>query len=220
MHIVIVGCGRVGSELARLLDADGHSVAVIDRTKAALEKRLGENFSGRLVTGSGFDRDVLDRAGVSEADAFVAVTSGDNTNIVAARIARENYDIPNVVARIYDPRRATLYQRLGIPTVATVAWTTEQVMRKLLPEEAAPLWTDPLGDVSLLQVPVPEKWAGRRVRLLDENEDFRIMAITRDATTVMATDDLICQEDDVLFVLVDADNIKQFHAMANAEVDK
>ena len=204
MHIVIVGCGRVGSELARLLDGEGHTVAVIDRNETALRKRLGEDFSGRLVTGSGFDRDVLDAAGITEADAFVAVTSGDNTNIVAARIARETYEIPNVVARIYDPRRATLYQRLGIPTVATVSWTTDQVMRKLLPAAAAPLWTDPLGGVNLMQVPAPEHWAGHRVRSLDEPGVYSVVGVTRDAATVVVTDDLICQEGDVLFVMVDA----------------
>lgn len=201
VHIVIVGCGRVGSELARLLDDEGHSVAIIDRDPDALRKRLGESYSGRTVTGSGFDRDVLDDAGVSEADGFVAVTSGDNTNIVAARIARETYEIPNVVARIYDPRRATLYQRLGIPTVATVAWTTDQVMRKLLPGDAAPLWTDPLGGVNLVQLPVSEYWAGRKVRSFDEPDAFSVVAVTRDATTMLTSDDLIFQEGDVLFVL-------------------
>ena len=217
VHIVIVGCGRVGSELAHLLDGQGHSVAVIDRDAAALNKRLGEGFTGRRVTGSGFDRDDLDAAGISEADAFVAVTSGDNSNIVAARIARETYDIPNVVARIYDPRRATLYQRLGIPTVATVSWTTDQVMRKVLPAEAAPLWTDPLGDVRLVQKPVPEGWAGRRLRTLDEPDGFAIVAVTREATTMLADDDLICQEGDVLFMLVDADHGDDLEQALRAE---
>lgn len=204
VHIVIVGCGRVGSELARLLDGAGHSVAIIDRNADALRKRLSDGFTGRTITGSGFDRDVLDAAGISEADGFVAVTSGDNTNIVAARIARETYEVANVVARIYDPRRATLYQRLGIPTVATVAWTTDQVMRKLLPSEAAPLWTDPLGGVNLVQTPVPEHWAGHKVRSFDEPDGFSVVALTRDSTTVLASDDLIFQEGDVLFVLVHA----------------
>lgn len=194
-------------------------MAVIDRDGDALRKRLGEGFSGRLVVGSGFDRDVLDGAGVSEADAFVAVTSGDNTNIVAARIARETYEIANVVARIYDPRRATLYQRLGIPTVATVAWTTDQVMRKLLPDDAAPLWVDPLGGVNLLQIPVPEHWAGHRVRTLDEAGAFSAVALTRDATTILVTDALICQEGDVLFVLVDSDHTDALKVRMNQTED-
>ncbi len=204
VHIVIVGCGRVGSELATSLDGAGHTVAVIDRDRAALEKRLGESFGGRLVPGSGFDRDVLDEAGISEADALVAVTSGDNTNIVAARIARESYDVPNVVARIYDPRRATLYQRLGIPTVATVSWTTEQVLNKLLPDDAAPDWSDSLGGVKLIQRPVPSFWAGRKVAELHDRDGVAAVAVTRDAQTTLIGDDLIAQEGDILFFMVES----------------
>jgi trk system potassium uptake protein TrkA len=154
------------------------------------------------VPGSGFDRDVLDDAGISEADALVAVTSGDNTNIVAARIARETYEVPNVVARIYDPRRATLYQRLGIPTVATVSWTTEQVMNKLLPDDAAPDWNDPLGSVKLVQRPVPPALAGRRVSELHDHEGISVVALTRDAETTLISDGLICQEGDVLYLMI------------------
>lgn len=195
-------------------------MAVIDRDQAALKKRLGEQFGGRLVAGSGFDRDVLDEAGITEADALVAVTSGDNSNIVAARIARETYDVPNVVARIYDPRRATLYQRLGIPTVATVTWTTDQVMRKLLPEESTPVWTDPLGGVRLVQRPVPDEWAGRKVRALDDRPGLSVVALTRDAATILATDDLICQEGDVLFVMVASDAREAFDDVFSSSSDQ
>lgn len=202
MHIVVVGCGRVGSGLAIDLAEAGHSVAIIDRDPSALARRLPEGFSGTAIEGSGFDRDVLDDAGISEADALVAVTSGDNTNILAARIARETYDVENVVARIYDPRRAMLYQRLGIPTVATVSWTIDQVMRKLLPESTAPEWVDPAGSLQLVQRPVTTPWAGKRVAQLNDQGDFRVVAVNRDAASILATDDLIMQEDDVLFLMV------------------
>ncbi|HLF41756.1 MAG TPA: NAD-binding protein, partial [Acidimicrobiia bacterium] len=119
MHVVVVGCGRVGSELAGTLEKDGHSVAVVDKNGAAF-RRLPPGFGGRVVTGFGFDRDHLIEAGINEAGAVAAVTNGDNSNILTARIARENFGIERVVARIYDPRRAVIYQRLGIPTVATV----------------------------------------------------------------------------------------------------
>lgn len=218
VHIVIVGCGRVGSELARLLTRDGHTVAVIDRNADALRRRLGDAFTGRTVIGSGFDRDVLDAAGVSEADGFVAVTSGDNTNIVAARIARETYEVANVVARIYDPRRATLYQRLGIPTVATVAWTTDQVLRKLLPGDVAPVWSDPLGGVNLEQVPVPDRWAGHPVAAFDEPGVFSVVALTRDAATFPATGEVILQEGDVIFVVVDVTRSDAFRARLAGQV--
>src|SRR5438045_9318134 len=126
MHVIVVGCGRVGSELAAELEAQGHTVAVIDKNRNAF-RRLPERFTGRAVLGFGFDRDHLEQAGVREAGALAAVTSGDNSNVLTARIARETFQIPNVVARIYDPRRAMIYQRPGIPTVATVAWTTHPV---------------------------------------------------------------------------------------------
>ena len=137
MHVVVVGCGRVGSELALSLERSGHSVAVIDKNADAFRKRLPEDFAGQKVVGFGFDRDHLIEAGIERAGAVAAVTSGDNSNILTARIARENFAIERVVARIYDPRRALIYQRLGIPTVATVSWTTDQVMRRLLPDRGA-----------------------------------------------------------------------------------
>src|SRR5688500_12694975 len=140
MHVIVVGCGRVGSELAVALDRDGHSVSIIDKNRNAF-RRLPDRFTGRAVVGFGFDRDHLEQAGIGETSALAAVTSGDNTNILTARIARETYAIASVVARIYDPRRAVIYQRLGIPTVATVSWTTDQVMRRLFPERAMTEWT-------------------------------------------------------------------------------
>src|SRR3954471_4439901 len=146
VHVVVVGCGRVGSELALGLERSGHSVAVIDKNADAFRKRLPEDFAGQKVVGFGFDRDHLIEAGIERAGAVAAVTSGDNSNILTARIARENFAIDRVVARIYDPRRALIYQRLGIPTVATVSWTTDQVMRRLLPAEEQPHeWLDPGG---------------------------------------------------------------------------
>ena len=130
-----MGCGRVGSTLAVDLEKSGHTVAVIDQNREAF-RRLGANFNGRTVAGVGFDRDTLLEAGIEKADAFAAVSNGDNSNILAARVARENFGVKNVVARIYDPGRAEIYQRLGIPTVATVLWTTDQIMRRLTPDGA------------------------------------------------------------------------------------
>src|SRR3954449_11395297 len=147
VHVVVVGCGRVGSELANELEGEGHTVAIIDKNRNAF-RRLPERFTGRAVLGFGFDRDHLEQAGVREADALAAVTSGDNSNILTARIARETYEIPHVVARIYDPRRAVIYRQLGIATVAAVAWTTDQVLRRLFPEKSVSEWTDASGTIS------------------------------------------------------------------------
>src|SRR5438270_7563490 len=172
VHVVVVGCGRVGSELAAELEAQGHTVAVIDKDRNAF-RRLADRFTGRAVLGFGFDRDDLEQAGIREAEALAAVTSGDNSNILTARIARETFQIPHVVARIYDPRRAIIYQRLGIPTVATVAWTTDQVLRRLIPERYATEWTDATGTVMLVERALPEPWAGRKLAELEEGDRFR-----------------------------------------------
>src|SRR6266498_286059 len=141
-----MGCGRVGSTIAHILEDQGHSVAVIDQDAEAFRK-LRSGFKGSKITGIGFDRDVLIEAGIEQADAFASVSSGDNSNVISARVARESFNVARVVARIYDPRRAEVYQRLGIPTVATVRWTADQMLRRLLPEGSEPLWRDPTGAV-------------------------------------------------------------------------
>src|SRR5262249_8706982 len=139
-----MGCGRGGSTLAHILEDRGWSVAVIDQNPDAF-RRLGSSFKGKKVTGIGFDQDVLEEAGIREAAAFAAVSSGDNSNVISARVARESFGVERVAARIYDPRRAEVYQRLGIPTVATVRWTADQMLRRLLPDGAQELWRGPAG---------------------------------------------------------------------------
>src|SRR3954468_522048 len=162
-----MGCGRVGSTIAHSLEHFGHSVAVVDQSAEAF-RRLGPDFAGRTVTGVGFDRDTLIEAGIEEADAFAAVSSGDNSHIISARVARETFGVDNVVARIYDPRRAEVYTRLGIPTVATVRWTADEMLRRLLPHGAAPLWRDPTGEVVLAEVHLDPKWVGAKGSALEE----------------------------------------------------
>jgi trk system potassium uptake protein len=204
MHVVVVGCGRVGSELANLLDMQGHTIAVIDKNRNAF-RRLPERFTGRAVLGFGFDRDHLEQAGIDTATAVAAVTSGDNTNILTARIAKETYEIPNVVARIYDPRRAVIYQRLGIPTVATVSWTTDQVMRRLLPDQSATEWTDPNGSLSLIERALPDAWAGRKLQELDNGDEFRVVAISRGGESRLVSPATVGQEGDVLYITARGD---------------
>jgi trk system potassium uptake protein TrkA len=201
MHVIVVGCGRVGSELGIGLVEAGHTVAIIDKSRNAF-RRLPENWGGRSVLGYGYDRDHLEQAGAKEAGALAAVTSGDNSNVLAARIARENYQIPNVVARIYDPRRAVIYQRLGIPTVATVTWTTDRVMRRLFPEQSVTEWTDATGMVSLVERALPAHWAGRGLGSLSDGDRFRLVSLTRAGQARLVTPELVGQDGDVLVVIV------------------
>ena len=173
-----MGCGRVGSTLARSLEDRNHTVSVIDSEPDAF-RRLGPGFNGDKVAGMGFDQEVLEKAGIRRADAFAAVSSGDNSNIIAARVARETFGIQQVVARIYDPGRAEVYQRLGITTVATVKWTADQVLRRLLPAGAEPTYRDPSGTIRLDQVPATEPWIGERTVKFQEQSRCRIAWIDR-----------------------------------------
>jgi trk system potassium uptake protein len=200
VHVVVVGCGRVGSGLAVLLSKEGHSVAVLDRSPRAF-RRL-KDWDGPCIVGSGFDRDDLEKAGALEAGALAAVTSGDNTNILTVRIARETYKIPHVVARIYDPRRAEIYQRLGIPTVATVTWTIDQVRRRLLPEETTGDWSDASGRLSLLDRSLPDAWAGRPLRDIEVPGHVSLIAVTRSGAPRLDARELVGQEGDVLHLAV------------------
>ena len=171
--MVIMGCGRVGSMVAIELDGRGHDVVVIDRDPDAF-RRLGPDFGGTTVTGVGFDWDTLREAGVETTDAFVAVSSGDNSNIVSARVAREDFNVGTVVARIYDPRRAEIYQRLGIPTVATVRWTADRILRRLLPGGIHEDYRDPSGNVQMAEVTVSPTWVGQTYGRLEQECGVRI----------------------------------------------
>src|ERR671932_1214604 len=171
-------CSRVGSTLARSLEKRGHTVAVIDVVVDAF-RRLGPDFAGKTVRGVGFDREVLLDAGIEQADGFAAVSSGDNSNILSARVVRETFGVHNVVARIYDPGRAEVYERLGIPTVATVRWTSDQVLRRLLPAGSEPLWRDPSGNVRIIEVHVDRAWVGRTVGDIEDATGARVPFLFR-----------------------------------------
>ncbi|UYM07933.1 potassium channel family protein [Solicola gregarius] len=196
-----MGCGRVGSTLARGLEVRDHSTAVIDQNPDAF-RRLGPSFTGSTVTGRGFDREVLKRAGIETADAFAAVSSGDNSNIIAARVAREQFGVTNVVARIYDPGRAEVYERLGIPTVATVTWAADQVLRRLVPKGDEPLWRDPSGTVRCDQMLAPSPWIGRPVREMQDGTGGRISHLTRLGTGLIPERETIVQEGDLVSIFM------------------
>ncbi|GAA1373305.1 TrkA family potassium uptake protein [Luteococcus sanguinis] len=204
MHIVIMGCGRVGSSLARSLERRGHSVAVIDVDVDAF-RRLGPEFRGRTVKGVGFDRDVLEQAGIREADGFAAVSSGDNSNILAARVVREEFGVHNVIARIYDQGRAEVYERLGIPTVATVRWAANQVLRGLLPEGSEPVWRDPSGNARLVQVHTHKGWVGEPVGFIRRQLDTPVPFIVRFGIGLVPHDETVLQDGDLLYLAIEND---------------
>ena len=201
---MILGCGRVGSLLGGELDSQGHSVAVVDQDAKAFRK-LGSDFGGITVKGVGFDRQTLENAGITRAHAFAAVSSGDNSNILAARVARETYNVEHVVARIYDPRRAEVYQRLGIPTVATVAWTSTQIVRALLPMGAQTEFIDPTNSLCLAEVHIGEPWLGRKSGDLAEATSGRVAFLTRYGQALLPDEWTVIQEGDLVHLLFDPD---------------
>jgi trk system potassium uptake protein TrkA len=200
-----MGCGRVGSSLATELEEQGHTVSIIDQSREAF-RRLGPDFKGRTISGIGFDRDTLLEAGIETADAFAAVSNGDNSNILAARVARETYGVQNVVARIYDPGRAEIYQRLGIPTVATVLWATDQILRRLSPEGSKSEWRDATGVVQLCEMHPHSQWYGRPILLIDALTPARVAFITRLGEGLIPDEHTVLQQGDLIHVMVsDAD---------------
>ena len=210
-----MGCGRVGSSLATELEAAGHSVSVIDQLREAF-RRLGPDFKGDTVTGIGFDRDTLVEAGIERADAFAAVSNGDNSNILAARVARETYGVKNVVARIYDPGRAEIYQRLGIPTVATVLWATDQIFRRLSPEGSRSEWRDASGTVQLSEMHPHKDWYGRQILLIDQLTHARVAFITRLGVGMVPDEHTVLQQGDLLHVMVADEDISSVETIISA----
>jgi trk system potassium uptake protein TrkA len=206
VHVVIMGCGRLGSTLAQNLEGRGHSVAVIDQNSDAF-RRLGADFGGITVNGIGFDRDVLRAAGIERADAFAAVSSGDNSNIISARLARETFGVSRVVARIYDARRAQVYERLGIPTVATIRWAADRMVRHLVPEGTVEVFRDPTSVVSIVEVPLHRDWVGRTLKELEEATGSRVAYLMRFGMGTLGTPSTIIQDGDQVFTLVTDDTV-------------
>jgi len=196
-----MGCGRTGATLAQMVEDRGHTVAVVDQNPDAF-RRLGAHFEGQRVIGLGFERDTLIEAGIQDAYAFAAVSSGDNSNILAARVARETFGVSNVVARIYDPGRAEVYQRLGIPTVATVRWTADQMVRRLLPVGGAPEFRDATGALLLAEMHVHLGWVGRRMETLEAASGSRVAFLTRLGEGLVPRSDTVYQEGDLVHVVV------------------
>ncbi len=201
-----MGCGRVGVSLAHTLEDSGHSVAIIDQDDRAF-RRLRRTFGGRKVTGIGFDRETMRHAGIEEAYAFAAVSSGDNSNILATRVARETFHVPHVVARIYDPGRAEIYQRLGIPTVAAVRWSADQVLRRILPEAGiAGDFRDASGRLVLTEVTLDPAWLGHPIAAIEKAAPVRVSYLTRFGEGILPGPGTSYQEGDTVHVMMRLDD--------------
>ncbi len=216
MHVVVVGCGRVGSGLATAVEAAGHTVAIIDRKETAF-RRLPAGFKGKKIVGVGFDRDRLQDAGIEGAGAVAAVTNGDNSNIMIARVAKETFAIERVVARIYDPRRAAIYERLGISTVASAQLTTELAIRRVLPDDAGVRWVEPSGNLCVVDRTVPPTLAGRAITEIERTGQVRVVAVRRLGAGIVATPDLVFQDGDVVYLAVANDQLDTVDELLNSD---
>ncbi|MEZ0384764.1 MULTISPECIES: potassium channel family protein [Mycobacteriaceae] len=213
MRVVVMGCGRVGASVADGLSRIGHEVAIIDRDSTAFN-RLSPEFNGERVLGMGFDRDVLLRAGIEEAGAFAAVSSGDNSNIIAARLARETFGVARVVARIYDAKRAAVYERLGIPTIATVPWTTDRLLDALTRESETTKWRDPTGTVAVAEVVLHEDWIGRPVTDLEAATNARVAFLIRFGTGILPEPKTVIQASDQVYIVAVSGRVAEAIAIA------
>ena len=194
-----MGCGRTGSLLAVEFESRGHSVAIIDRVSDAF-RRLPPDFQGQKITGMGFDRETLLSAGVEDAYGFAAVSDGDNSNILAARVVRETYGVENVVARIADPGRAEVYQRLGIVTVAPVPWTSAQIVGRLLPSATEEVFADVSADIMLKRHLLNDGWIGRTYMELEDAIKARVAYVVRFTEGILPDADMLIQEGDEPFL--------------------
>jgi trk system potassium uptake protein TrkA len=206
VHFIVMGCGRVGAATATALEGRGHTVAVIDQDPAAF-RRLPPNFAGQRVTGVGFDREILRQAGIADAYGFAAVSSGDNSNVLAARVVRETFGVDNVVARIYDPDRAEVYQRLGIATVATVPWAADQVLRAVLPAGAAGEYQDPTGNLTLVRFDLHAEWVGADLASVEQAAHGRVAFLSRFGQAILPTAQTVYQAGDLVYLLLPTDHM-------------
>jgi trk system potassium uptake protein TrkA len=212
MKIIVMGCGRVGEQVSRLMADEGHAVVVIDRDPSALA-RLGADFKGRKVRGVGFDRNVMIEAGIEQADAFAATSTSDNANIVAARIARQMFRVPRVVARLYDPRRAEIYRRLGLLTISSTIWGAERIRELLLHAELDPVFSFGHGEVCVVSVEVSPQLVGRMVKDLNVPGEISVAAVTRQGRAFIPTSGSEFRSEDLIHLLVLASSMDRFKAL-------
>jgi len=208
MHVIVGGFGRVGRHLAHVLESEGHSITVIDRNPHVFVE-YGEEVRGRKLTGEVFDRDTLLKAGIERADAYIAVTSGDNSNIVSARVARERFNVPCVVARIFDPRRATIYERFGIPTISSVKWAAAQLLAMILEPDLSTVSVYGGGEVATLLVEAPLSLTGKRISDVEYPGKFTVTAVVRDGVASLASPRLEIVKGDRLYVTTTRDAIDE-----------
>lgn len=216
MKTIIMGYGRIGSHVGKLLTEQQHEVTIIDHDADA-DGRLGPNFRGHIIRGLGFDRNVLIEAGIEDAEAFVAASHSDNANIVAARIARNIFHVPRVVARLFDPIRAEIYQRLGLTTISPNNWGAERILQVLTHAELDVRDTFGRGEVSLVHLEAPIQWIGRTVNQLNVPGELMLISIARNERAFIPTTGTVFQDGDVLKLVILSSSMDRLEEMLGFE---
>jgi trk system potassium uptake protein TrkA len=216
MKVIVMGCGRIGSQVSMLLSEQGHAVTIIDHD-ANSEGRLGTNFKGRIIKGLGFDRNILLQAGIEQVEAFVAASQSDNANIVSARIARNIFHVPRVVARLYDPRRAEIYQRLGLTTISSTNWGAERILQVLTHMDIDVWNTFGNGEVALVHVELPTQLTGRNVMQLNVTGEIMVVSITRDDHAFVPTSGTEFHEGDLVHLVVLSTSMERLEHLLRME---
>jgi len=201
MKMIIVGCGRMGADLAKLLNQRGQHVTVVDKDPTAFE-RLGSHFSGRTIAGVGFDRDVLLKAEIEHVDGLAAVTSSDEANVVTAQVARQVFHVPKVVARLYDPRQTEIYHRLGLETISPLDWGTQRIADLLLHSQLNVVLSLGSGETEIVEVAVPQQWVGRSMKDIDIPSELMVIAYTRRSHAYVANLGMVFEEHDIVHICV------------------
>jgi trk system potassium uptake protein len=217
MRVVIAGCGRVGAALAVQLAAERHDVRVVDRNPRTRRLLPGDP-AAQFFEGNAYNRAVLQAAGIEHADAFIAVTSGDNSNIVAARTAKETYRVPIVVARIFDPRRADIYRELGIPTIASVRWSVHQLYQMLLHRHLTAELTFGNGETLLVRSRLPAYLSGRRLTELEVDGEIRVVEVTRGGRSLIPSHTGMAEPDDLVTFAVAATALGRLRSFLDKEL--
>lgn len=213
MYIIIVGCGRVGSELAKLLSNENNNVVVIDRAQSSFD-RLGGTFNGLTLVGNGFDLELLKQAGIEKADAFCAVTNGDNTNLISAQVAKKIFKVPKVIARIYDPQRAYIYSSLGMDIISGTTLFASMLRDKII-ESRFSSYLIETKELGVIEIEVKEGLTGKKIQEINIAQEFLVVAIRRVDGVVIPGPDTVLKAKDMLMGVVKVSSLKKIREMFN-----
>lgn len=213
MHVIIIGCGRVGAELAKLLSTEGHDVVVVDKNQSSFD-RLGKTFNGVTLIGNGFDLNLLRQAGAEKADVFCGVTNGDNTNLISAQVAKKIFNIPKVIARVYDPQRAHIYTSLGLDIISGTILFAAMIRDKVI-ESRFSSYLIETKDLGVIEIEVKDNLRGKAIKDINIPREFLVAAIRRIDGVIIPEPDTVLREKDILMGVVRVENLKEIKERFN-----